>query len=47
MDKVLITTKNINKRNHLEIGIDDNMLVDNKISYKEFVAKQESTTSSV
>ena len=28
-------------------GTDVNMLVDNKISYKEFVAKQESTTSSV
>jgi putative transposase len=28
-------------------GTDVNMLVDNKISYKEFVAKQESTTSLV
>ena len=28
-------------------GTDVNMLVGNKISYKEFVAKQESTTSSV
>ena len=28
-------------------GTDVNMLVDNKISYKEFVVKQESTTSSV
>ena len=28
-------------------GTDVNMLVDNKFSYKEFVAKQESTTSSV
>ena len=27
MDKVLITTKNINEKNHLEIGIDDNMPV--------------------
>lgn len=28
-------------------GTDVNMLVDNKISYKEFVVKQESTTSLV
>lgn len=27
MDKVLMTTKNINERNYLEIGIDDNMPV--------------------